>query len=84
MLFERKLTNYLLKWKEKSNRKPLIIRGARQVGKSTLVKQFGESYQHFISVNLEKREYQRIFSEIDTTKNILNAIFLQTGKQFFF
>lgn len=81
MLFKRKLLDYLLDWKERMNRKPLIIRGARQVGKSTLVKQFGETYRDFITINLEKREYKRIFTEIDGTKNILNAIFLQTGKK---
>ena len=80
MLFERTLLKYLLSWKERVNRKPIIIRGARQVGKSTLVKQFGETYLNFISINLEKRTYKKIFEEIDTTKNILNAIFLQTGK----
>jgi len=75
------LLEYLLNWKERRNRKPLIIRGARQVGKSTLVKQFGDTYPNFITINLEKREYKRIFTEIDTPKNILNAIFLQTGKR---
>lgn len=34
----------LKKWKESSNRKPLIIRGARQVGKTWLMKEFGKKY----------------------------------------
>lgn len=34
----------LKKWKESPNRKPLIIRGARQVGKTWLMKEFGEKY----------------------------------------
>jgi len=79
MLFRRRLHDYLLAWKERSNRKPLVIRGARQVGKSTLVKQFGESYQQFISINLEKKEYARLFKELDNTKQLLDAIYLQTG-----
>lgn len=57
----------------------MIIRGARQVGKSTLVSQLGATYTHFINLNLEKREYRRIFEDIERTINILNAIFLQTN-----
>lgn len=79
MKFDRKLFDYLIKWKESPNRKPLIIRGARQVGKSTLVSQFGASYTHFITLNLEKKEYRRIFEQIEKTSSILNAIFLQTN-----
>ncbi len=79
MLFQRRLLAYLLKWKERANRKPLVVRGARQVGKSTLVKQFGETYPYFISINLEKREYARLFRDLDNTKQILDAIYLQTG-----
>ena len=79
MHFDRKLLAHLLDWKEKPNHKPLIIRGARQVGKSTLVNQFGATYPHFITLNLEKREYRRIFENIERISNILNAIFLQTN-----
>ena len=41
-------------WATSRDRKPLIIRGARQVGKSTLVRKFGESFDHFIEINLER------------------------------
>ena len=43
----------LVKWKERASRAPLIIRGARQVGKSWLVREHGKIYTHFIEVNLE-------------------------------
>ena len=42
-MYREKMTD-LLKWKESPNRKPLIIRGARQVGKTWLMKEFGEKY----------------------------------------
>lgn len=44
----------LKSWKSSANRKPLVLRGARQVGKTTLVKNFAENYTQFIYLNLEK------------------------------
>ena len=41
---ERLLISQLLKWKEKRGRKPLILEGARQVGKTWLLKEFGRKY----------------------------------------
>jgi predicted AAA+ superfamily ATPase len=49
MLFKRNLEKYIFDWKEKTKRKPLIIRGARQVGKTTLVEKVGQNYDIFIS-----------------------------------
>jgi predicted AAA+ superfamily ATPase len=79
MNFERKAYQFLLNWKKKQDRKPLIIRGARQVGKSTLVEEFSNEYIHFISLNLEKPPYRKIFDEVEITRDIVNAIFLRTG-----
>ena len=44
MRMERKLMSELLKWKDKSGRKPLLLEGARQVGKTYLLKDFGKRY----------------------------------------
>lgn len=47
--------NKLLEWKEKPHRKPLILQGARQVGKTTLLEQFGKRYYPAVhSLNFEK------------------------------
>ena len=44
---KREIIKDLLKWKESSNRKPLIVHGARQVGKTYIIKQFGkENYNN--------------------------------------
>lgn len=82
MLITRKSEEYLLEWREKPDRKPLILRGARQVGKSTLVKNLGEKYKYFVQLNLEKpkdrkyfeteREVSEIWQEILYEKNIPN------------
>ncbi len=76
MLFKRQLTQQLSHWKSKSNRKPLIIRGARQVGKTTLVKGFAESYEYSIYLNLEKSKHRQFFEQSDDSKTIIEAIFI--------
>ena len=76
MLFKRKLYARLLEWKGKPNRKPLIIRGARQVGKSTLIRDFSKEYDHFIELNLEKEKFRKLFEENDEVKDILDLAFL--------
>jgi len=60
----------LLRWIHKPDRKPLIIRGARQVGKSTLVRQLAEETQRFcLELNFEKNpELSDFFSEKDPKK----------------
>jgi predicted AAA+ superfamily ATPase len=44
----------LKKWKESTHRKPLIIRGARQVGKTTAVRNLGKCFAHFVEINFEE------------------------------
>ena len=47
----------LINWKNKKNRKPLIIRGARQVGKTWLMKEFGkENYSKVVYINFDNNE----------------------------
>ena len=54
---ERELIKKLRKWKESKNRKPLIIHGARQVGKTYIVTEFGrENYNNMVYVNFEQDE----------------------------
>ena len=52
---ERNAMQDLIKWKNKKNRKPLLLYGARQVGKTYLVKEFGKRYfKDVIYINFEK------------------------------
>lgn len=63
-MFNRKIINYLLEWKDKKERKPLVIRGARQVGKTSAVLIFAEKYfKNIINLNLEKSEHLSLFRE---------------------
>ena len=50
-------------WRIKKGRKPLVLRGARQVGKTTLVRDFSKSYSQFISLNLELAADKKLFSD---------------------
>ncbi|MFZ4859162.1 MAG: ATP-binding protein [Desulfuromonadaceae bacterium] len=51
---KRSIEEHLLGWKNESKRKPLIVRGARQVGKTFSVRQLGGTFDHFLEVNFEK------------------------------
>lgn len=62
MYYTRLIDTYLLEWKERKMRKPLLLRGARQVGKSCAVRHLGESFESFVEVNFEKHpEYKAVF-----------------------
>lgn len=63
-MFDRKIINYLIEWKNKKERKPLVLRGARQVGKTSAVLMFGKKYfKNVIYLNLENVEHLRLFRE---------------------
>lgn len=51
----RLLINELRDWRISSTRMPMLLRGARQVGKTHLVRQLGEEFEHFVEVNFEKQ-----------------------------
>ncbi len=53
--YKRHIDRQLLHWKEAPHRKPLLIRGARQVGKSTAVRELGKQFKYFAEINLEKQ-----------------------------
>ena len=52
--YRRLIDEQLLKWKDSARRKPLIVRGARQVGKSSAVRELGRHFRYFAEINLEK------------------------------
>lgn len=54
----------LLVWKNTSGHKPLLIRGARQVGKSSSIRHLGESFKHYVEINFEKQpELKDLFKQ---------------------
>lgn len=75
-MLKRKLFTELVAWKLSDRRKQLILRGARQVGKSTLIREFGKEYDHFIELNLEKADDKRLFLR-DSLKEIIEVLFVR-------
>ena len=51
--FKRHIDEQLREWKDAPRRKPLLIRGARQVGKSTAVRELGKTFKYFVEINLQ-------------------------------
>ena len=80
---QREIINDLIKWKDVKNRKPLIIHGARQVGKTYIIKQFGKEYfDNLIYVNFEtNKELSSQIEESIDAKYIINKLELFYGEK---
>jgi len=76
-MFNRYIEVELKKWKTSSIRKPLIIRGARQVGKTSVVRKFGrENFSQVIEINLEKKDQFQVFDKASSVDDFLKRISL--------
>lgn len=77
-LLKRKIDKYLTDWKNKPDRKPLIIKGARQIGKTRSVEWFaGQNYASVIEINfIEQKKYRDIFNDGFEVDAILKNISL--------
>ena len=64
-LLRRKVDDYLLTWKSQSDRMPLVIKGARQVGKTASVMQFAQqNYAQVVAINFVlQKKYKQIFDD---------------------
>ena len=62
-MLRRRFLENLMKWKKKMNKRPLLVKGARQVGKTFIIRKFGhDQYENFIELNfLKNEEHKRIF-----------------------
>ena len=52
----RKIDDQLLAWSKESKRKPLLVRGARQVGKSSAIKNLAQHFEYFVEVNFDQQK----------------------------
>ena len=79
---KRTILNELKKWKEDSRRKPLLIRGARQVGKTFIVRQLGKDFRDFQEINFELKPEAKQAFELDLDPHrITRDLVLFTGKK---
>ena len=67
----RSIDQALLEWKDNPRRKPLLVRGARQVGKSSTIRHLGKSFKYFLEVNVERNpEVMEFFKGSRDVKSI--------------
>lgn len=80
---KRFIAEKLVKWKESKNRKPLILRGARQVGKTFILKEFGEKYYDSVAYfNFDHDDgLSSLFNNTKDPKRILEQLALISGKK---
>ncbi len=80
-MFHRTIIKDLENWANKSQRKPLILRGARQVGKTIAVDIFSKQFDQYIYLNLEVAADRRIFEANYSISELLQAIFFEKNKR---
>lgn len=79
---KRDIVTKLKNWKNSVNRKPLILQGARQVGKTYTLKEFGKNYyENTVYINFEKEDvFFEIFKNISDVKKIIDFISIKTSQ----
>lgn len=79
MDFYRKAEQILESWMNSPYRKPLVLRGARQTGKTTLIKKFGHNFDSFIYLNLETETDRKLFDNNLSVRDLIQYICLEKG-----
>jgi predicted AAA+ superfamily ATPase len=81
-MFERNIVIELEQWVAKKNRKPLILRGSRQVGKTTLVDSFSKNFENYLYLNFEKNpSATALFEKEQEIDDLVAEIFLFCNKE---
>ena len=81
MYIKRKIDSALEDWKNDSSHKPLLLRGARQTGKTTAVRHLAEGFDYYIEINFEKnRKIREAFADDLDVKTIVSLIEYQFDK----
>ena len=81
LYLKRKIDAFLAEWKANPDRKPLIVKGPRQVGKTESINRFGDmNYQSVITINfVEEPKYKMITADGYKADDIIKNIYLQNG-----
>lgn len=80
---KRKITQQLIEWKNSSTRKPLIVNGARQVGKTFILREFGrENYKNTVYINLESNgTVASLFNDDISPSKLIKYLEAETGER---
>jgi predicted AAA+ superfamily ATPase len=84
MYIKRLIDGKLLLWKNAETHKPLLLRGARQIGKSSSVREFGKTFDNFVEINFEKKEHEqtkRVFEQFSSPKAIIEELEAMYGQK---
>lgn len=91
MYIKRRIDQELVKWRAEKKAKPLLVRGARQVGKSTTIRHLARQFEHFLEINFEEqRQVHRVFDgdlnpiELCETLSALYNVPIVPGKTLLF
>jgi predicted AAA+ superfamily ATPase len=79
-MYNRLVISALVNWSNQTKRKPLVLRGARQVGKTSAVQIFSSNFEQYLYFNLEKWEEKQLFESNFSFSDILLSLFLYTNK----
>ena len=83
-MLRRKIDEYLIQWKNNPDRKPLVIKGARQIGKTFSIRNFAKNYKNFIEINfITEPQFKTIFSNGYSPEEIIRQITLIKPEWFF-
>jgi predicted AAA+ superfamily ATPase len=77
---KRNIDKTLFAWKQEQTRKPLLLRGARQVGKTSAIVHFATHFEYFVHVNLdESKAYRQLFEQTDDVERIIEQLSVLTN-----
>ena len=76
-MFSRSIFSLFDKWAEKKDRKPLVLRGARQVGKTTAVDLWAKQFDHYLYFNLDLSDDRKLFESNLEFDKLIESIFFQ-------
>lgn len=77
-MYNRNILKYMNKWVETPHRKPLVLRGARQTGKTVAVTLFSKRFTQFVSLNLERESDRALFEKSESIDQVMQAIEVAT------
>ena len=79
IMIEREALKHLRTWRKSENRRPLIMRGARQVGKTTIASEFAKEFDHFLHLNLEQPDDRSLFENDLRLEDKVGLMFARKG-----
>lgn len=80
-MYNREALAMLNNWADRDGRKPLVVRGARQVGKTTLIHQFAKQFDQYLYFNLDKSSDRAPFEDVEDHEQRVQALFFSKNEQ---